>query len=155
MALARIGIGSNLGGASAHVRRALDELATLGTVVARSCLYATEPWGVREQPDFVNAAALLETALAPRELLAALKAIEVRLGRAETVRWGARIIDLDILTYDDLELREEGLTIPHERLSERAFALAPLAEIDPSFAAAYERLPAEARAGVRRLEGGG
>ncbi len=154
MALARIGIGSNLGDAPGNVRRALDELAALGTVVGRSSLYRTEPWGVREQPDFVNAAALLETALRPRDLLAALKALERRLGRVAGSRWGPRVVDLDILTYDDLELREPGLTIPHERLSERAFALAPLAEIDPNFGPLYERLPPEARAAVRRMEGG-
>ena len=151
MALARIGVGSNVGDAVANVRRAIDELAALGTVAARSSLYRSEPWGVPEQPDFVNAAALLETVLEPRALLAALKAIEHRMGRGETQRWGPRVIDLDILAYDDLEMREPRLTIPHERLFERAFALAPLAEIDPAFQAAYGRLPAEARASVHRI----
>jgi 2-amino-4-hydroxy-6-hydroxymethyldihydropteridine diphosphokinase len=151
--LARIGIGSNLGDAAANVLRAFDELAAFGTVVARSSLYATEPWGMREQPEFVNAAALLETALGPRDLLAALKKIEQRIGRVETARWGPRLIDLDILAYDDLELDEPGLRVPHERLAERAFALAPLAEIDPAFLAAYETLPPAAKAGVRRLSG--
>jgi 2-amino-4-hydroxy-6-hydroxymethyldihydropteridine diphosphokinase len=154
MALARVGVGSNVGDAAANVRRAIDELAALGTVAARSSLYRSEPWGGPDQPDFVNAAALLETALEPRALLAGLKAIEHVMGRVETQRWGPRVIDLDILAYDDLEMREPGLTIPHERLFERAFALAPLAEIDPAFQAAYDRLPAEARASVRGIGGG-
>jgi len=151
MALARIGIGSNLGDAIGNVRRAFDELGTLGIVAARSSLYRTAPWGVREQPDFVNAAALLETALAPRALLAELKEIERRMGREPAERWGARMIDLDLLAYDDLELEEADLVVPHERLFERAFALAPLAEIDPSFRAALERLPVETRESVRRI----
>jgi|ERR1700693_1009863 len=151
VALARIGIGSNVGDSIGNVRRAFDELTTLGTVAARSSLYRTVPWGVRRQSDFVNAAALLETALAPRLLLAALKEIERRMGREPAERWGPRIIDLDILAYDDLELEEAELVVPHERLFERAFALAPLAEIDPSFRAAFERLPADARESVRRI----
>src|ERR1700676_2121775 len=155
MALARIGLGSNVGDAVANVRRAIEEVAALAPAAARSSLYRSEPWGVPEQPDFVNAAALLETVLEPRALLAALKAIEHRMGRGETQRWGPRVIDLDILAYDDLEMREPRLTIPHERLFERAFALAPLAEIDPAFQAAYGRLPAEARASVQRIAAGG
>ena len=155
MALARIGLGSNVGDAAANVRRAIDALGALGTVAACSSLYRSEPWGPPDQPDFVNAAALLQTALEPRALLAALKAIEHVMVRVETERWGPRLIDLDILAYDDLEMREPGLTIPHERLFERAFALAPLAEIDPAFQAANDRLPAEARASVCRIAAGG
>jgi 2-amino-4-hydroxy-6-hydroxymethyldihydropteridine diphosphokinase len=154
MPLARIGVGSNLGDAVANVRRALDELASLGMVVGRSSLYRTAPWGVLDQPEFVNAAALLETGLDPLELLGALKAIERRMGRAAAARWGPREIDLDLLAYDDLAINEGGLTLPHERLFERAFALGPLAEIDPAYQAAYDRLPPEARAGVHRIEGG-
>jgi 2-amino-4-hydroxy-6-hydroxymethyldihydropteridine diphosphokinase len=140
MPLARIGLGANLGDAAAHVERALGALAALGKVRARSKLYRSAPWGVVEQAPFVNAAALLETALTPRELLRELKRLENELGRTATFRWGPRTIDLDILAYDDLELREADLVIPHERLFERAFALVPLAEIDPSFEAARARL---------------
>jgi 2-amino-4-hydroxy-6-hydroxymethyldihydropteridine diphosphokinase len=154
MPLARIGIGSNLGDKAATVTRAFDALTKLGNVTARSQLYATKPWGERDQPDFVNAAALLETELAPRELLDALKKLETDLGREATYRWGPRVIDLDILAYDDLTLREPGLSLPHERLFERAFALAPLAEIDSSFQPAYERLSAAQRAEVRPLSSG-
>jgi 2-amino-4-hydroxy-6-hydroxymethyldihydropteridine diphosphokinase len=154
VALARIGIGANVGDSIGNVRHAFDELGPLGTVVARSSLYQTAPWGVRDQPDFINAAALLETVLEPRALLVALKEIERKMGREPTERWGPRAIDLDILAYDDIEIHEPDLTIPHERLFERAFALAPLAEIDPSFRAALERLPAEARENIRRIRNG-
>jgi 2-amino-4-hydroxy-6-hydroxymethyldihydropteridine diphosphokinase len=106
---------------------------------------------VREQPDFVNAAALLDTELSPRDLLVALKRLELELGRVETYRWGPRAIDLDILAYDDLALDEPDLTIPHPHLHERAFALIPLAEIDPTFTAAAERLDSAARAEVEAL----
>ncbi|HEX3464184.1 MAG TPA: 2-amino-4-hydroxy-6-hydroxymethyldihydropteridine diphosphokinase, partial [Candidatus Elarobacter sp.] len=102
MTLAAIGIGSNAGDACAHVRDAFDRLADLGTVAARSPLYRTEPWGVTDQPPFVNAAASLDTTLPPRALLAELKRIEAEAGRVPTYRWGPRVLDLDILTYGDL-----------------------------------------------------
>ncbi len=151
MGLARIGIGSNSGDAVAHVHAAFGRLAELGRITARSSLYRTAPWGVAEQPDFINAAALLETAFAPRALLAALKAIETELGRVATYRWGPRVIDLDILAYDRVELDEPELTLPHPRLSERAFALAPLAEIEPAYLPLLARLGAGERAGAVRL----
>jgi 2-amino-4-hydroxy-6-hydroxymethyldihydropteridine diphosphokinase len=153
MALARLGLGSNLGDAAGNVEAALAALSELGRVAARSALYASAPWGVTDQPEFVNAAALLETPLAPHELLAGLQALEARLGRTASYRWGPRAIDLDILAYDDLHLDEPELTIPHARLFERAFALAPLAEIDRAYLPAYEGLPSAERAGVRRLPG--
>jgi 2-amino-4-hydroxy-6-hydroxymethyldihydropteridine diphosphokinase len=152
MALARIGIGSNLGDPVSNVKRALDALSAVGSVVARSHLYRTPPWGDLEQPDFVNAAALVDTELEPRALLAALKQIETALGRRPARRWGPRAIDLDILAYDDLELVEPGLAIPHPGLLERVFALGPLAEIDPSYRAAFEDLSPEARSQLRLVE---
>ena len=142
---------SNVGDPAANVRAAFDALAAAGTVTARSSLYRTKAWGVTDQPDFFNAAALLQTPLSPPDLLRALKRIEHEMGRRETYRWGPRVIDLDILAYDDLTLVEAELTIPHARLRERAFALAPLAEIDPAFAADYEALDAAARAEVVRI----
>ncbi len=148
MPLAAIGIGANLGDPAAAVQRAFDQLATLGTVVARSSLYRSAPWGVTDQPPFVNAAALLDTPLEPRALLAALKQLEADAGREETFRWGPRVLDLDILTYADRQVDEPDLTIPHPRLYERAFALVPLAEIDPRFAAQRDALPPGERAGV-------
>jgi 2-amino-4-hydroxy-6-hydroxymethyldihydropteridine diphosphokinase len=149
---AAIGLGSNVGDSERAIERACAELARIGTIRARSSLYRSKAWGVVDQPDFVNAAVVLETGLDPRGLLAALKAIEERLGRIPTFRWGPRAIDLDILTYDDRHVAEPDLTIPHERLFERAFALAPLAEIDPAFREALAALPDSARAEVERVD---
>lgn len=151
MTLAAIGIGSNAPDAEARVREAFDRLAELGDVVARSSLYRTAPWGVTEQPPFVNAAASLDTDLPPRALLAALKRIEAEAGRVATFRWGPRVLDLDILTYGELCVEEPGLVIPHARLRERAFALVPLAEIDPRYAPLRDALPPGERAAVVEL----
>jgi 2-amino-4-hydroxy-6-hydroxymethyldihydropteridine diphosphokinase len=151
VALARIGIGSNVGDAAANVRAAFARLGELGTVTARSSLYRTQAWGVRDQPDFFNAAALLETALEPHDLLRGLKRIEAEMGRVATFRWGPRVIDLDILAYGDLVLDDEQLTIPHARLRERAFALAPLSEIDAAFGPDYAALDPAARAQAVRV----
>lgn len=146
-----IGLGANLGDPVEALREAAHRLAEIGEIVACSSLYRTPAWGITEQPAFVNAAVALETALAPYELLAALKAIERDLGRVATYRWGPRAIDLDILTYGDLLLDDPELTIPHARLSERAFALVPLAEIDPRFVAARDALPAGDVRAVERI----
>jgi len=154
MATARIGIGSNVGDAAANVRAAFERLAEIGTLTARSSLYRTRAWGVTDQPDFFNAAALVETTLAPHDLLRELKRIEAEMGRVATYRWGPRVIDLDILAYDDVVLDDAELTIPHAHLRERAFALAPLAEIDPGFAGSYEALDPAARAEAVRLSAG-
>ncbi len=117
----------------------------------RSSLYRSAAWGETAQPDFINAAVLLATALGPRALLEGLKELEVRLGRVESYRWGPRAIDLDILTYGDFAIDEPDLIVPHARLLERAFALAPLSEIEPAFKAAYAALPAADRASVQRI----
>jgi len=138
---AYIGIGSNLGDSEKNVRDAIAALGELGAVERMSSLYRTKAWGKSDQPDFINAVALIETGLNPRSLLIALKAIEVELGRIPSERWGPRAIDLDILTFDDLRVEEEGLTIPHASMDERAFVLVPLAEIDPSFAPLRDALP--------------
>ena len=151
MGLARIGVGANLGDAEGTVRGAIAALSGLGTVARVSSLYRTQPWGVVDQPEFVNAAVLLETQLEPRELLAGLKALEVTLGRRPGPRWGPRAIDLDLLAYDDRRLNEPDIVVPHPRLNERAFALVPLAEVDPTYRAALERLERSERDGVRRL----
>lgn len=138
---AAIGLGSNLGDKRANLRAAIRALARAGDVIAASRFYAAKPWGKTDQPDFCNAAVLLETPLTPRELLSTLKDIEGTLGRTPGERWGPRVIDLDILTYEDLRVDEPELQIPHARLYERAFALVPLAELDPRFAAAVAALP--------------
>ncbi len=151
MTVAAIGIGSNAGDAAAQVRGAFERLAAAGTVLARSPLYRTEPWGVLDQPAFVNAAALLDTALDPHALLDALKRMETQAGRVRTFRWGPRVLDLDILTFGDVRLDDARLVIPHPRLHERAFALVPLAAVDPRFAAARDALPPGDRATVVEL----
>ncbi|GAC1576827.1 MAG: 2-amino-4-hydroxy-6-hydroxymethyldihydropteridine diphosphokinase [Candidatus Elarobacter sp.] len=151
MPVAAIGIGSNVGDAAGHVRRAFERLAELGSVVARSSLYHSEPWGVEGQDPFVNAAALVDTALDPHALLAALKSIEAEEGRVATFRWGPRVLDLDILAYGDARLDGAGLTIPHPRLQERAFVLVPLAQIDARYVPLRDALPPGERAQVVEL----
>ena len=151
MTRAAIGIGSNAADARAQVRAAFDRLGAVGTVVARSRLYRTEPWGVRDQPPFVNAAAAVDTVLGPRALLAALKRIEADAGRVPTYRWGPRVLDLDILTYGDDRIDEPDLVVPHARLHERAFVLVPLADIDVRFVPARDALSPGDRAAVVEL----
>ena len=138
---AAIGLGSNLGARARNVRSAMRALERFGRVAAASRLYASKPWGKTDQPDFCNAVVLLETAMAPRELLAALKDLERELGRRPGERWGPRVIDLDILAWDGVSVDEPDLRIPHAHLYERAFALVPLAEVDPRYAAAVSALP--------------
>lgn len=132
MALVYIGLGSNVGDRKANCRRAIEGLNSKGIVVMKiSSLYETKPWGLKEQPDFINMAAEVETGLPPEELLAAVKDIEKDMGRDSTVKWGPRIIDLDILFYDDIVVNINHLRIPHPLLHERDFVLAPLSEIAP------------------------
>jgi len=134
MTRAFVALGSNLHDPRAQVLRGFDALAHLpGTgLIGRSRLYRSAPWGVTGQPEFVNAAAELETSLAPRELLDALLAIERAAGRDRSVgRWGPRVLDLDLLLYDAVSLHEPGLTLPHPHLHERAFVLLPLNDLAP------------------------
>jgi len=126
-----LGLGSNLGDRAGYLRRALALLAETAVVTACSALYETAPWGLHEQPPFLNAACEIRTALEPHELLGATQRIEAALGRKRRQRWGPRTVDLDILLYDDLVLETEALTLPHPLLAERAFVLVPLAEIAP------------------------
>ena len=134
MPVAYIGVGANLGDREATIRAALAALdATPGIrVVAVSSFRETEPVGYVDQPQFLNAAAAVETELDARGLLDALLAVERGLGRTrEGPRFGPRTIDLDLLLFGDLEVDEPGLTVPHPRLHERAFVLEPLTELDP------------------------
>lgn len=133
MHIAYIGLGSNMGDKIANLNKAIGELGKVpgNKVLAVSSFYKTEPVGRAEQDWFVNAAAEIETSLTPRELLNKLLYIEKNLGRVRDVKWGPRVIDLDILLYDDLVMDEEGLSIPHPYLHERGFVLVPLAEIAP------------------------
>ena len=134
MAQAYVGLGANLGDREGTMRSALELLDDVDgiEVVAVSRFRETEPWGVEDQPRFLNAAARVETTLSPRELLAALLGVERALGRTrQGPRFGPRTIDLDLLLYGDEVVDEPGLTVPHPRLHERAFALEPLLELDP------------------------
>jgi 2-amino-4-hydroxy-6-hydroxymethyldihydropteridine diphosphokinase len=130
---AAIALGSNLDDPEAQVRRAFDEIAALpGTrLTARSPLYRTAPVGYAEQPDFVNACALVETTLAPRALLEGLLAIGQRHGRVRAMPNGPRTLDLDIVLYGERTIDEPGLTVPHPRAHERAFVLKPLLDVWP------------------------
>ena len=130
---AAIALGSNLDDPESHVQRAFEDLAALPqtTVVARSSLHRTKPVGYADQPDFINACALVETRLAPRELLEALLGIEKRHGRVREIPNGPRTLDLDIVAYGDERIDEPGLTIPHPRAHERAFVMDPLREVWP------------------------
>jgi 2-amino-4-hydroxy-6-hydroxymethyldihydropteridine diphosphokinase len=129
--IAYIGIGSNVGDREANCLKAIELLSEAGRVINVSSLYYTEPVGYKEQEFFINAVAALETDLSARELLNACHAIEDRLGRRRTVRWGPRTIDLDILLYGDLMMSEPDIVIPHPMMETRKFVLAPLAEIAP------------------------
>jgi 2-amino-4-hydroxy-6-hydroxymethyldihydropteridine diphosphokinase len=128
-----IALGSNLQDPAAQVQRALSELGQLqGTrVVARSSFYRTAPVGYADQPDFINAVAEVATELSPQALLQALLALELLHGRERTFPNAPRVLDLDLLLYDDLCLQEAALTLPHPHMHERGFVLLPLAEIAP------------------------
>ncbi len=134
MTRAYVGLGSNLGDRERLLRRAVElmDAADGVEVVAVSSLRETDPVGFAEQPRFLNAAAALETTLAPRALLDLLLAVERELGRTRAgPRFGPRTIDLDLLLHGSAVVCEPGLTVPHPRLHERRFALEPLAELDP------------------------
>lgn len=133
MPRAYIGIGANLGDAKMQVREAMQALGRINrtTPVATSSLYRTAPVGFLDQPDFINAVAAVDTALTARELLASLREIETRYGRVRAFKDAPRTLDLDLLLYDEAQFADEALTVPHPRMHERAFVLAPLAEIAP------------------------
>ena len=135
-AQALVGLGSNLDGPARQVETALDMLETIDRtrVLARSPLYRSAPLGGIEQPDFVNAAALLSTALDARALLDALQAIERVRGRERgDIHWGPRVLDLDLLAFNGIAVDEPGLTVPHPGIASRNFVLLPLRDIAPDF----------------------
>ena len=139
---AYLGLGSNLDDPAAQVGRAIEALAALpdSRLVAVSSFYRNPPMGPQDQPDYVNAVVALETALAARDLLAAMQAIERAQGRDRSgPRWGPRTIDLDLLVYGDQVIDEHHLRVPHPGIAERAFVLVPLAEVAPD-----ARIPGQA-----------
>ena len=124
-----LALGTNLGDRLANLNAAIDLLSRSTVLGPRSNIYETPPWGYTDQPAFLNMAVKCETGLEPESLLKRLKQIEVEVGREKTFHWGPRVIDIDILFYDDLIFESERLIIPHPRLHERAFVLVPLADI--------------------------
>lgn len=145
---AYVGLGSNLQGPAGQLDSAFDLLAAIPDtrLIARSSLYRSAPFGGVEQPDFVNAAAALLTRLSAQQLLDELQSIESRRGRErDGVRWGPRILDLDLLVYANEAIDEAGLTVPHPGIAERNFVLLPLKEIAPGLVVpglgAVARLP--------------
>ncbi|MBQ4853123.1 2-amino-4-hydroxy-6-hydroxymethyldihydropteridine diphosphokinase [Rhodanobacter sp. B2A1Ga4] len=134
MTLAYVALGSNLGDPRQQLLDAMEALANLPDtrLLQRSRLYRTPPWGVLEQPPFINAAVELDTALSPHALLNALLAIEQHAGRVRGERNGPRTLDLDLLHVDDVQLDDPQLTLPHPRMAERPFVLLPLHDIAPT-----------------------
>ncbi len=132
-ATAALGLGGNMGDRTAFLVRAVDGLGTHPSidVTAISAIYETPPWGKTDQPAFLNAAALIRTALPPRALLETILGVERKLGRVRGELWGPRNIDIDILLFGNRTVDEPGLTIPHPRIQDRAFVLRPLADILP------------------------
>ena len=131
---AYVALGSNLGDSRQHLLSAVEALAALPhtEVIARSRIYRTPPWGVLDQPDFLNAAVALETALEPYDLLDALLAIERAAGRQRSgERWGPRTLDLDLLHVAGKTMHSTRLTLPHPHIAERAFVLLPLGDLAP------------------------
>lgn len=129
---ALIGIGSNIGDREKNCDEAMKLISEREMdIISRSSKHETEPWGVKDQPFFINMAVRIRTGLTPSGLLERLKAIEKEMGRGTKERWGPRIIDLDILFYDDLIINGPDLTIPHPHLTRRDFVLKPLLEIAP------------------------
>jgi 2-amino-4-hydroxy-6-hydroxymethyldihydropteridine diphosphokinase len=148
---AYFGLGSNLGDRAAHLQFALDGLAArAGRIVAISPVYETEPVGGPPQPDFLNAVVAIETALSPRELLGVARALETEAGRPHPEpgrRWGPRPLDIDVLMVGDERVDEPDLVVPHPRIHQRAFVLAPLADVAPEMVVA----PSAGWQGVRRF----
>ena len=134
MTLAYVALGSNLGDPQQQLLDAVQALATTPglRLLQRSALYRTPPWGMLQQPPFVNAAVQLDSALSPHALLDALLAIEQRAGRVRGARNGPRTLDLDLLHVDGVQLDDARLSLPHPRMAQRAFVLLPLHDIAPA-----------------------
>ncbi|MCH7949270.1 MAG: 2-amino-4-hydroxy-6-hydroxymethyldihydropteridine diphosphokinase [Candidatus Dadabacteria bacterium] len=128
-----IGIGSNLGDTIGNCKIALEEIGNFAEIVRISSLYETEPVGNEDQPNFINCAVEINTDLSPHELLSHLNSVEDKLGRVRGEKWGPRVIDLDIIFYDGLVMKDDDLIIPHPRAHLRRFVLEPICEIARDF----------------------
>ena len=155
MAVAYIGLGSNLGDSLALLQDAIDSLQALGQVHV-SRLYASTPMGPQDQPDYLNAAVRLDTSLSPIALLDALQHIEQLAGRRRLRHWGERTLDLDLLLFDQISLHTDRLTIPHVGILERSFVIQPLLDLDPTLRVAGHALSASPlarqRDGIRPVQ---
>lgn len=126
--------GSNLGNRKQNLQRALELIETeIGRIVQVSRIYWTKAWGLEEQPDFLNQAIEAQTELEPEQVLEKILQIEQEMGRERRIKWGERLIDIDILFYEDQIIQTERLTVPHPFMQERNFVLAPLVEIAANF----------------------
>lgn len=128
-----LGLGANVGDKKKNLEKAIELLSEKIINIQSSKFYETEPWGYKEQDNFLNAAILGKTSLLPIELLKFVKDVETRVGRIERFKWGPREIDIDILFYDNIFYKRNNLEIPHPRLHERDFVLKPLMDLDPNF----------------------
>jgi 2-amino-4-hydroxy-6-hydroxymethyldihydropteridine diphosphokinase len=139
---AHLGIGSNFGERLTYLQLAVDELAAADgvTVVAVSPVYETAPVGGPDQPDYLNAVVAVDTTLTAHELLGVAQGIEAAAERVRTVRWGPRTLDVDVLLVGDEQIDDPDLVVPHPRMTERAFVVVPLADLDPAWAT---RIPAD------------
>jgi len=152
-----LSLGSNLAKKRLNLQRAVNGLATVMTISSISPVYETEPWGVTDQPSFLNICLAGYSDETPLSLLKFIKKLEREIGRQETRHWGPRLIDIDILFWGDKTIETKELTIPHPQISERSFVLAPLADIMPEFVhplsglTVAEMLMAVGKNGVTRL----
>ena len=149
MAIVYLALGANLGDREKNLRAALEQIRAFVDITRVSSIYETEPWGVRDQPWFLNLVCSGTTTLSPVDVLRRAKKIENGMGRAEGIRFGPRPIDIDLLFYDRLIELSPALTIPHPRLHERAFVLVPLTEIAPDLV--HPRLRVKLRELLERL----
>lgn len=142
MARAYLALGANLGDPAAQLAEAIARLEDIETidVVARSSVIATRPWGKTDQPDFLNQVVGIETALKPMALLEACLAVETAMGRVRQEVWGPRLIDIDLIAYEDYEVKSARLTLPHPYAHQRDFVLGPLREIAPEVAERVVRM---------------
>lgn len=151
-ARAYLGLGGNIGDARATIAAALEEMDRRGArLLARSSDYETPPWGKTDQQPFVNACAIVETALSPHELLALCLQVEQDLGRVRKEKWGPRVIDIDVLAFEERVIDTPDLIVPHRYMLERAFVLVPLAEIAPDLPVGGETVGEH----VRRFDASG
>ena len=153
-----LSLGTNLGSRLDNLKHALENLTEFCQVVAASSVYETDPWGFEDQPIFYNQVVKIETVLEPIPLLQEIKKIELEMGRVPTFQYGPRLIDIDILIYDELVINSPELKIPHPQMKSRAFVLTPLAEIAPDLVLPGEKVDIETLnreiglSGIRKVE---